>query len=111
MLQLPGIGEDEDWRVGFWRRCLDACNEEARGAILKLAWNDPYLLFRIVSAFCVPKGLGAASALGATLATIKVTTTGIIIPLALSGLLGVCIGTILGVKASTAPKVKKMRLQ
>ena len=108
VLKLPGMGEDEDWRVGFWRRCLDACNEEARGAILKLAWNDPHILFRVVSAFCEAKGVGA-SVLGgaATLATIKVTATGIIIPFAVSGLLCLCIGTILGVKASTALKVKE----
>ena len=104
VLQLPGMGEDEDWRVGFWRRCLDACNQEARGAMLKLAWNDPHFLIRVVLAFCTAKGVGA-SILGG--AAIKVTTTGIIIPIAVSSLLGVCIGTILGVKASTAPTAKE----
>ena len=104
MLKLPGMGEDEDWRVDFWRRCLDACNEEARGAMLKLAWNDPHFLIRVVLAFCTAKGVGASFLGGAA---IKVTATGIIIPIAVSGLLCLCIGTILGVKASTTPKAKE----
>ena len=43
VLQLPGMGED--WRVDFWRGCIEACRDDAKGAMLKLAWFKDLTFF------------------------------------------------------------------
>ena len=40
-LNLPGMADGEDWRGYFWKGCIEACNEEAMGAVLRLALHDP----------------------------------------------------------------------
>ena len=39
ILQLPGM--EDDWRVEFWRGCLEACREDTKRAVLGIALHGP----------------------------------------------------------------------
>ena len=62
VLELPGM--EEDWRAEFWYGCIEACREEGKGAVLKMAWKDAAYYAKFV---------------GAVIGTAAVTTVGILI--------------------------------
>ena len=78
-LKLPGMGED--WRVGFWRGCLEACREEGNGILLQSGQRDFKCILKImgtITGFIVPFGValtiggncGILLGLGAAIAAI-----------------------------------------
>ena len=96
-LKLPG--GIEDWRVDFWCGCLDACKEEAKGAVLKLAWKNPLFVAKVVGT-SVATGSGAAAVVGgsgAVGAGIGLCATGFLLPLGIGLIVGGAIGGMLGV--------------
>ena len=48
VLQLPG--REVDWRAEFWSGCTEACREEGKGAALKMAWDNPSFVMKVVGA-------------------------------------------------------------
>ena len=76
-LQLPGMGED--WRVGFWRGCLEVCREEGNGIMLKSGQRD----FKCIL-------------------NIRGTITGVILPLGFALTIGRNYGILLGLGAAIA---------
>ena len=96
-LQLPdGI---EDWRAPFWLGCLAACKEEAKGAVLKVAWTNPLFVATVVgtSVATTSGTLAVVGGSGAVGAGIGLCATGFLLPLGIGLIVGGVIGGALGV--------------
>ena len=104
VLKLPGMADGEDWRGHFWRGCLEACKEEAKGAALKMAWRDPAFVSTVVKssvASTVAGTAGAAGGAGCIVAGIALTATGILAPVGITLIIGGAVGGLLAVGAAT----------
>ena len=64
-LKLPGMADGEDWRGHFWKGCIEACSEEAMGAVLRLALHDPAFVAMFKTAASAIPEPGAAKDGGA----------------------------------------------
>lgn len=98
-LTLPGIN---DWRSAFWLMCLYACNEEAKGAVIKFAWKDPSFVKMIVGA-TVSTSSGAVGILagtGSIAAGVALCITGILAPVGITLITGGSIASLVGVGAT-----------
>lgn len=98
-LTLPGI---DDWRSAFWLMCLYACNEEAKGAVLKFAWKDPSFVNMIVGA-TVSTSSGAVGILagtGSIAAGVTLCITGILLPVGITLIAGGGIASLIGIGAT-----------
>ena len=88
----------QNWQAEFWRGCLEACQLEGRGALLKLAWRNPYFFKLVGASFGTTSGgMTVVAGAGMTAAGGVMTATGILAPLGVpliaagivTGLLGV----------------------
>ena len=118
VLKLPGMADGEDWRGDFWKGCLEACKEEAKGAALKMAWRDPAFVSTVVKSSVVSTVAGTAGAVGGggcVIAGIVLTAIGILAPVGITLIVGGAVGGLLGVGAAaggakgitSARKIKK----
>ena len=99
VLKLPGM--QEDWRADFWRGCLDACKEDGKGALLKIAWMNPNFVKLLLASFSTSTGGAVTVAgVGCTAAGVAFTATGILAPVGVPLLVAGAITTILGVGAT-----------
>ena len=76
VLQLRGM--EKDWRAEFWYGCIEACREEGKGAVLKIAWKDAAFVAKVFGAVIV--GTAAVTTVGILISkgvdTAAVTLTG-----------------------------------
>ena len=92
---LPGI---EDWRACFWRECVDACSDKAKGAMAGLAWKEESFVKMLASVSVASVGSAAAAgglALTVVGAASSATVVGLPvgIPIAVVGLVALVGGT------------------
>ena len=90
VLKLPGM--EEDWRAEFWSGCIEACREEGKGAVLKMAWKDAAYFATLVGAAIV----GTAAVTTDAIQAGKGFHAGIFLILAVS------VGTLLGLGNTTS---------
>ena len=99
-LQLPGM---QDWRAYFWQGCLDACQPEGKGALLKIAWNNPYFLKLIgASTGCTGGSAGVVAGIGGTIAGGVLTATGIGAPIGVPLMVAGIVTALLGMGATVS---------
>ena len=101
-LKFPGI--KQDWRIDFWQGCLQACQPEAKGAVLKLAWKNRHFVKKVVGASLgtASGGVGVHVVAGTdcVIAGTALTATGILAPVGVALLVGGIVGSVLGVGAT-----------
>ena len=100
-----------NWQAEFWKGCLDACQPEGKGALLKLASRNPHFL-KLVGASVGTTSGGVAIVVGAGVAVAGgvMTATGLLAPVGVpliavgvvAALLGVggTLGGAAGIKAA-----------
>ena len=102
-LQLPGM--NEDWRIDFWRGCIDACKEEAKGALLKVFWRADHSNFRkVFGVSLVNIAIAIAGVVGGggcIIVGTALTASGILAPVGIPLIAGGAVGAGLGVIAAT----------
>ena len=100
VLKLPGIGQD--WRVDFWLGCLDACQPEAKGALLKLAWRNRQFVLKVIgaSASTTSGGLTLVGGLGCVAAGAVLTGSVFLAPIGVSLMAAGAVATLLGAGAT-----------
>ena len=99
-LQLPG--RSHDWRVDFWRGCLDACDPEGKEALFELYKTRDYINMSTASA-SVSTASGAIAIIGGVgsmIAGTALTATGILAPVGVPLIVGGGVSTVLGVAAT-----------
>ena len=111
-LSLPsGV---QDWRVDFWYGCLDACQPEGKGALLKLAWRNRQFVMKVIGASVATTsgGLATVGGLGCVAAGAALTASGILAPVGVPLIAAGAVATLLGLgtafnNASSIKSVKK----
>ena len=110
VLKLPG--KENDWRVDFWLGCLAACQPEAKGALLKLAWKNREFLMKVagVSVSTTSGTVGMALGVGSMLAGGALAATGFLAPVGVPLIAAGAIATLLGAAAtfSSATSIKSV---
>lgn len=91
-LILPG--QSQDWRIDFWRGCLDACDPESKQANFQLSQTRRSISMSVAGTTSTASGaIAIAGGVGSTIAGIALTATGILapigIPLIVGGLFGI----------------------
>ena len=99
-LILPG--KDQDWRVGFWLGCLDACDPEGKEALFELYKTRHYINISTIgaSAGTASGAVGIVGGVGSMVAGAVFTGTGILAPAGIPLLIGGGVSTVLGVAAT-----------
>ena len=109
-MKLPG--KENDWRVDFWLGCLAACQPEAKGALLKLAWKNREFLMKVagVSVSTTSGTVGMVLGVGSMLAGGALAATGILAPVGVPLIAAGAVATLLGAAAtfSSATSIKSV---
>ena len=89
---LPGI---KDWRASFWRECVHACSDKAKGAMAGLAWKEESFVKSVsvasVGSVAAAGGIALTVVGAASSATVIALPVGI--PVAIAGLVALVGGT------------------
>ena len=108
-LKLP---TDENWQAEFWRGCLDACQPEGRGALLRLAWrNGNFVKLVVASVGTTGGGVGLIGGIGCVVTGGVLSATGFLAPVGLPLIAAGAVAGILGLGAtfSGATGIKAVR--
>ena len=99
VLHLPG--KIEDWRVSFWKGCIEACAEEGKGALLVLARANHHLMATVGAATStVSGGVAIVVGMGTIVAGAALSATGFLAPLGVPMIVGGVVGTGFGIAAA-----------
>ena len=100
-LLLPG--KSQDWRVDFWRGCLDACDPKGKKALFELAKSKSYIKLALGGGSAsTASGIAAiAAGLGCVVAGAVLTGTGFLAPVGIPLIIGGGVSTGLGAAAAS----------
>ena len=97
-LELPGM--EQDWRANFWLGCLDACQAEGKGALLKLAWKNRHFVMKALGASVGGGSVSMVAGVGCVVAGGVLTATGILAPVGVPLIAAGIVTSLLGVGAT-----------